>query len=94
MRQQWEYLTLFLEADAVREEDFLVQYRDWKSNIPPFTVEALMPRLNALGAQGWELISLHPYFVGNRADVLVADNSGSRTWTSKYLGVFKRPVEA
>jgi len=94
MMQRWEYLTVFLEADAVREEDYLRKYRDWKERIPEFTVEALMPRLNALGEQGWELVSLEPVFIGNRGDVLVHDNgSGGRTWTSKYMGVFKRAKE-
>jgi hypothetical protein len=89
--QRWEYLTLILEANAEREEDYLRQYRDWKERIPDFTVEALMPRLNALGDQGWELISLVPYTVGGRGDVLTQDSSSGRVWTSKYLGVFKRP---
>ncbi len=93
MMQRWEYLTLTLEADAVREEDYLRKYRDWKDRIPDFAVEALMPRLNALGEQGWELVSLEPVMVGNRGDVLITDGSGSRSWTSKYLAVFKRPKE-
>ncbi len=63
MMQRWEYLTVFLEADAVREEDYLRKYRDWKDRIPDFAVEALMPRLNALGEQGWELVSLEPVFI-------------------------------
>ncbi len=88
--QRWEYLTVILEANADREADFLMQYRDWKDPMPEFTVEALMPRLNALGEQGWEMVSLTPRLVGNRGDILVADNSNSRAWTSKYLGVFKR----
>ncbi|MBK8031538.1 MAG: hypothetical protein J0M07_05830 [Anaerolineae bacterium] len=89
--QRWEYLTAILEANADREADFLMQYRDWKGPIPEFTVEALMPRLNALGEQGWELVSLTPQFVGSRGDLLTTDGSGSRTWTSKFFGVFKRP---
>lgn len=90
--QRWEYLTVILEANAEREDYFLRQYRDWKERIPDFTVEALLPRLNAIGEQGWELVSLTPYTVGNRGDILTHDNgSGGRVWTSKYLGVFKRP---
>lgn len=89
--QQWEYITVILEANAEREAEFLHQYRDWKSGMPDFTVEALMPRLNALGEQGWELVSLTPQFIGGRGDILMHDSgSGGRSWTSKYLGVFKR----
>lgn len=87
---QWEYLTTFLQADARLEEAFLSQLRDWKEGIPPYAPEALMPRLNAYGAEGWELVHMQPVAVGNNADVMLIDNSGSRTWTSKYFCVFKR----
>jgi hypothetical protein len=88
---QWEYFTTFLQADARREEEFLMQLRDWKEGIAPYVPEALMPRLNAFGEQGWELVQMMPVGVGNNADVLVQDaGSGSRTWTSKYFCVFKR----
>jgi hypothetical protein len=90
MAQRWEYLTDFLKADAVREEEFLRQYRDWKEGIPPYAVEALMPRLNALGDQGWELTHMQPVFVGGKEDVLAHDPS--TRWTNSYFCVFKRPL--
>jgi hypothetical protein len=90
-RQKWEYLTLFVEADAKREEDFLRQGWDWKTGIPAFAPQALIPQLDFLGDQGWELLHMQPVRVGNRGDVLMADSSGSRLWTSSYLCVFKRP---
>ncbi len=71
---QWEYLTLVLEADAEREMDFLMHMRDWKSGIPRYTVEALIPRLNALGAEGWELVRMEPVKQGSKGDILVGDN--------------------
>jgi hypothetical protein len=92
MTQRWEYRTDFLKADAQREEDFLRQYRDWKEGIPPYAVEALMPRLNALGDQGWELVHMQPAFVGGKEDVLMHDSQTGRVWTSSYFCVFKRPV--
>lgn len=87
---QWEYMTTFLEAEARYEEDFLRQLSDWKSGIPVYTPESLIPRLNAYGEQGWELIHMEPVGVGNNRDVIVADNSGTRFWTHTYFGVFKR----
>lgn len=87
---QWEYMTTFLEAEARYEEDFLRQLSDWKNGIPIYTPESLIPRLNAYGEQGWELIHMQPVGVGNNADVLAQDGSGSRTWTHTYFGVFKR----
>jgi hypothetical protein len=89
---RWEYLTTFLQADAEQVEDFLVQMRDWKSGIPPYAPEALIPRMNALGEQGWELVHMQPVRVGDNRDVLLFDNSGSRSWTSNYFCVFKRPL--
>lgn len=91
-RQKWEYLTIFVEADARREEDFLRERWDWKTGIPPYAPQAMIPQLDALGDQGWELVHMQPAKVGNNADVLVADSgSGSRTWTGTYFCVFKRP---
>jgi hypothetical protein len=51
----------------------------------------MIPQLDSLGEQGWELVHMQPAFVGSKADVLVADSSGTRTWTSAYFCVFKRP---
>lgn len=94
MRQRWEYLTLFVQADAKREEALLEQFRDWKAGIPPHTPEAMIPQLNALGEQGWELVNMQPPFVGDKRDVLMQDaSSGTRSWTSHYFCVFKRPAE-
>jgi hypothetical protein len=94
MRQRWEYLTLFVQADAKREEAFVEQFRDWKSAIPPHTPEAMIPQLNALGEQGWELVHMQPTFIGDKRDVLMQDSgSGNRRWTSHYFCVFKRAAE-
>ncbi len=90
-RQRWEYLTIFMEADAAREEDYLREQWDWKGGMPPYVPQALIPHLDALGDQGWELVHMQPFFVGSKNDILVSDNSGTRTWTNKYFCVFKRP---
>lgn len=87
----WEYYTTFLQAEARYETEFLESLRDWKEGIPPHTPEALIPRLNALGEMNWELLHMQPVSIGNKADVLLIDNSGSRSWTSTYFCVFKRP---
>lgn len=87
---QWEYLTTFVQADARLEEDFLLRLRDWKGGIPIYTPEAMIPRLNAYGEQGWELLTMQPVGAGHNADVLVQDGSGNRFWTNTYFCVFKR----
>jgi hypothetical protein len=91
---RWEYMTTTLKAEAQNEEAFLVQLKDWKDGIPKYTPEAMIPRLNAYGHDGWELISLQPILLGTKGDVLVEDaGSGSRTWTNVYMCVFKRALE-
>ena len=88
---QWEYYTTFLQAEARLEETFLEQLKDWKEGIPPYTPESLIPRLNALGADGWELVHMEPVVVGRNADVLLQSDNANK-WTSTYFCVFKRPV--
>jgi hypothetical protein len=86
----WEYQTVFLQAEARLEQDFLEKLRTWKEGIPEYTPEALIPRLNAYGEQGWELVHMQPVATGNKGDVLMQDNSGSRFWSYTYFCVFKR----
>jgi hypothetical protein len=89
---QWEYFTTFLQAQANFEMEFLEKLRDWKEGIPPHAPEALIPRLNAYGDEGWELVHMQPVAIGNKADVLMQDSySGSRFRTFNYFCVFKRP---
>ena len=90
--QMWEYLTTFVEADAEREAAYLEETRSWKEGIPRNTPEAMIPQMNSLGVQGWELVHMQPVITGRNGDVLVhADNS--RKWTNTYFCVFKRPKE-
>jgi hypothetical protein len=90
-RQRWEYLTIFVEADAQREEDFLRERWDWKAGIPPYIPQSMIPQLDSLGDQGWELVHMQPVRAGNNGDVLIADTSSGRVWTGTYFCVFKRP---
>ncbi|HYO87447.1 MAG TPA: hypothetical protein VER79_02305 [Candidatus Limnocylindrales bacterium] len=91
--QPWEYLTTFVEAQAEREQEYLLQTRSWKSGVPRNTPEAMIPQMNALGAQGWELVHMEPVVVGKNADILIHTDNTNK-WTSTYFCVFKRPVSA
>lgn len=92
-RQKWEYMTVFVKAEAALVRDFLEEGWDWKEGIPRNTPESMIPRLDALGEQAWELVHMQPVFAGNNADVLVTDGGSGRSgWTSTYFCVFKRPV--
>ena len=89
--QQWEYQTIFVQAEARLEAAFLQELRDWKEGIPLYTPESMIPRLNSYGADGWELIHMQPVGVGSKGDILMQDGSGSRFWSYTYFCVFKRP---
>lgn len=92
MMTRWEYRTLFLEANAKLEEDFLLSMRSWKDGIPRNAPESMIPQLDSLGAEGWELVHMQPVLVGKNQDVsLPSSESGMTVWTSKYFCVFKRP---
>jgi hypothetical protein len=91
-RQKWEYLTVFVKAEAANVKDFLEEKWDWKSGIPRNTPEAMIPRMDAYGDEGWELVHMQPVMAGNNADILAADSGrGMASWTSTYFCVFKRP---
>ncbi len=87
---QWEYLTLFLEADK-RGADSLA-YSIESKELASYSPELMMPELNRLGAKGWELVHMQPAFVGSNEDVLMHEGGGMRRWTNKYFCVFKRPA--
>ncbi len=84
--QRWEYYSTFLRAEAQSETEFLEQLRDWKEGIPQHTPEALIPRLNALGDEGWEMLQILPVSMGSKGDVINAN-----VWTHVYFCAFKRP---
>jgi len=88
--EQWEYLTLFLEAD--KQEADSVAYTVGSEELAAYSPQLLMPELNRLGAKGWELVHMLPTFVGNNEDVLMHEGGGMRRWTHKYFCVFKRPA--
>lgn len=92
-RLQWEYLTVFVEAESAPVMDYLLELKTWKNEVPRNTPESLMPRLDAYGRDGWELVHMQPVYTGKNADVLAVDSGrGSAGWTSTYFCVFKRPA--
>ena len=88
--EQWEYLTLFLEAN--KQETDSMAYTIEAENLASYSPQLLMPELNRLGAKGWELVHMEPAYVGNNEDILMHEGGGSRRWTNKYFCVFKRPA--
>lgn len=89
MKEQWEYLTTFLEArvDSKDVKQYIKSNFDKKPR--KHSPEAMIPDLNKLGTEGWELINMEPVAdVGGKEDILIAGEG--RKWTSLYFCVFKR----
>lgn len=90
--EKWEYLTRFVQADIKNPgvKEFFQRYRPNWRNPPQYTPEAMMPELDELGNQGWELVHMQPVArTGKKGDVLFT-GGGSSAWSSTYFCVFKR----
>lgn len=86
--EKWEYLTTFVEANARTKEtkEFIKQRFDVKKPAR-YAPEAMIPELNKLGEEGWELLHMEPVAaVGGKGDVRF-DNG---YWSNTYFCVFKR----
>jgi hypothetical protein len=87
--EQWEYLTKFCEASARSKEkrQFLKQTLNVRRP-PAYTPESMIPELNALGRDGWELIHMEPVQrVNSKGKILF---SPGWRWSNVYFCVFKR----
>jgi hypothetical protein len=86
--EKWEYMTRFFEARANKKElrSFIKENFDKKAR--RFSPEAMIPELNELGEQGWEIIHMEPVArVGGKDDILF-DND--YRWSNMYFCVLKR----
>ncbi|NPV66067.1 MAG: hypothetical protein HPY64_02840 [Anaerolineae bacterium] len=84
-QQQWEYWSGILWAEQKRKS------KQNEEASPIYAPQHLIPELNALGAEGWELVHMQPVYAGDNHDVL-AFASDVRLWTHAYFCVFKRPA--
>jgi hypothetical protein len=85
--EQWEYLTRFVEARATKKEvkTFIKENFDKKAR--RHSPESMIPELNQLGAEGWEIIHMEPVpRVGGKEDVQFDQYS----WSNTYFIVAKR----
>ena len=77
MVERWEYHTTLLHADAEQRRDFLEgRWPDWRA--PKYAAESMIPDLDQLGADGWELVHMEPVGgVGKHGDVSFTRSQGS-----------------
>jgi hypothetical protein len=88
---QFEYFTTFLSAEAKTKEikEWLKTRNPKVKNPPRFSPEAMIPELNALGTDGWELVTMTPIAgVGKKGDVRFLGEESR--WSNTYFCVFKR----
>lgn len=85
--EQWEYLTLFVQASAkdAATRDFVKKRFNKKAKA--HSPESMIPELDKLGQEGWELVHMQPVaMVGGKEDLRMETS----VWSSKYFCVFKR----
>ena len=85
--ERWEYLTEVVESTTKDQADFLSN-RYPGVVLPRYAVAALMPRLNQLGEEGWELMHIEPVKVGTNGDVQITNPN--TVFSPSYFCVFKR----
>lgn len=85
--EQWEYLTLFVEA-RVRDKETRQYIKETFDKKPKrYSPEAMIPELNKLGEEGWEMVHMEPLpRVGGREKV----QFDRFNWSNTYFCVFKR----
>jgi hypothetical protein len=92
--QQWEYYTTFLQAEVnVHKRELIDMFPDIP-DAPKYDPRAMIPELDSLGKDGWELVHMEPIIAGNHFDVCVGstEQTSVRPWTNVYFCVFKRPA--
>ena len=88
--EQWEYLSIFLEADAKDKEtkQFIQEKFDKKAK--RHSPEAMIPDLNKYGADGWELVHMEPVpKVGGKENI----QFDPYRWSATYFCVLKRQIK-
>ena len=53
----WEHYLELIEADAQQQADFVQSFYP-PGSVPRYALQSILPRLNHLGEQGWELVAL------------------------------------
>ena len=93
--KRWEYLTRFLYAIAGNRgaQEYFRQHRPG-TEPSKYAPETMIPELNSLGDQGWEMVHMEPIgAVGKKGDVGFIAGDAMARWSNSYFCVFKRQKE-
>lgn len=85
---QWVYYLEYITTE-MNQEQALLQENFPEKTLPAYAVQASLPRLNARGEQGWELVQMLPVILGENGDVEISAVDRNK-WTHTYFCVFKR----
>jgi hypothetical protein len=86
---KWEYRTEMVEA-VVEKEAYALKQLWGNVELPKYAVQAMIPRLNALGDEGWELVNIEPVVLGKNGDVWMGASADITAYARNYFCVFKR----
>ncbi|MCA9889813.1 MAG: hypothetical protein KC546_15645 [Anaerolineae bacterium] len=85
--EKWEYQTRFFEARVSSDQIKSFVESTFNKKARRYSPEAMIPELNALGNEGWEIIHMEPVArVGGKEDVRLEDGG----WSNTYFAVLKR----
>ena len=91
-QEKWEYLTCFMYASVENKgarEHIRLNWPGWEP--AKYSPETMIPELNELGEQGWELVHMQPVgAVGKKDDVGFIAGDAIARWSNSYYCVFKR----
>jgi hypothetical protein len=92
--ETWEYMAEFIGANTDKQgvQEYLQQtFPGWEP--PQFAPQAMIPRLNDWGKEGWELIHMEPIQgVGDKGNVIF--DPQLCIYSNAYFCVFKRRKSA
>jgi hypothetical protein len=93
MADKWEYFTGLVQANADRDAGY-IRERFPRYEFQRYNPIGLVPMLDELGAQGWEMISITPVVPRENDDLVIPTTATSRSirYTNWYLCAFKRRV--
>ena len=90
--KRWEYRTCFMFAHI--ENPGVKEYLKLKRpdlELVRYSPETMIPELDELGDQGWELVHMQPVgSVGKKDDVGFIAGDAIARWSNSYFCVFKR----
>jgi hypothetical protein len=92
--ERWEYTMLLLTANPREQQAFFDKYAPGQK-VMHYDYRAIIPQLDALGAEGWELVTLVPAVMGDNGDMFMGGGQSPYAaidWAHTYLCTFKRRV--